>query len=33
MVTGEAYDAVSKQQNEEHQLFQALHIDLIRHIY
>ena len=33
MVTGEAYDAVSKLQTEELQLFQAPRINLIRHIY
>ena len=32
MVTGEAYDAVSKQQNEELQLFQVPRISLLHHM-
>lgn len=32
MVTGEAYDAVNKQQNEELQLFQVPRISLLHHI-
>ena len=32
MVAGEAYDAVSKQQNEELQLFQEPRISLLHHI-